>query len=319
MMIIIHAVQNFWVNTYNMHLTYFVTIGFVVLTNFIAAALAEGENRIKDSRLVARSVKLICLFIILNIFGLMAFEDRRFSIENYGIWKLCADILLFNRQDLFAFDMLVVLSLTYPVLILLKRICAHWFSLFICTVVVFQTLLVFEAFNFFNHYGPKLVLAGVVGGLLGKTAAQVEWDYTISFIKRNMVFFVWLANISAAFFVAFSLVPENISLQVFAHLPLTVIVLATLYSYSVISENYFSKVALSVFKILSRHMLLIYVFHIIFIKSITTITYPKIYNWYQTLFLTCLALILSFTLAWAANYFSSKSTVVKRIYSFALK
>jgi hypothetical protein len=323
MMVIIHAVQNFWVNHYNMHLTYFVTIGFVFLTNFIASVLIErkieDKNYIKDSRLIARSVKLFCLFIILNIFGLIIFEERRFSIGAYGAGKLCKDIFLFNRQDLFAFDILVVLSLTYLILILLRRIWTHWFCIFICLLVIFQILFLFEAVNLFNHYGPKLVLAGLVGGLLGKTAVQVEWDYAISFVKENNVFAVWLVIISAAFFFTFSFVPENTSLQVFVHLPFTVIVLATLYSYSIITEKYSFKIVLWVFEILSRHMLLIYIFHIILIKSITTITNPKICNGYQTLILTCLAVILSFILAWTVEYLNGKSPIVKRIYSLALK
>jgi hypothetical protein len=274
-MVISHVFQSFYIFDYNRHLTYFVLVGFVFLTGFTLSAVYH--DRVIESpwfnikRFMNRGFKLFIIFVICNIFTIMILPERLRHIALKTMLEIIKVAFFGTDQSLFAFDVLVPISITIFLcgflIILSKRNSTS------LLIIVFFWLILFllEILKIFNYYSVKLIIVGIIGCLAANMALYLDWNKTIEKIKWNKF---WFFSLGGAIFLYFAFLVFLNSLNVRFPLLMSIDLIPTVsilfYLYLIssrfkLSENRFLGYLNNS---LSRYMLFAYLFHILAINCL---------------------------------------------------
>lgn len=319
-MVFTHVFEMLYINDYNRNLTYFVTIGFVFLSGLTIGALYHGRIKTDGKRygqkLLNRSLKLVIIYMVCNLFILIISPGRLVVLSGISLRKILVSICLGTKQEVFGFDILIPMAFTsFFSLGLLKmknnQVKLAGFLFFVLGVIEYQ--------NVFNFYGVKLLLVGIIGCLIGIILIRYNWNYIIDkLLQYNAIMFCVVFLL--VFYGLLCIVNcKQSSMIVSFHLLSTIVILMLVY---LVSQNYAlrnMRMVKSFVMLISKFMLLAYLFHILFLNTLFVFFHRDSLGLYNTISVGILVLSVTVVVCWLTKITISKSMLFSRLYSIVFK
>lgn len=322
-MVFTHTFEQFYLPDYNRRLTYFVTIGFVLISGFSMGALYSDRvinNPLGNfEKFIKRTGKLFFLFSICNLGIFLFSEERRHILSAMGFSDIVGIAVLGNNQGVFAFDILVPLALTsifsyLSLLILDIRFNKLYIVLTICIIFFIDTI------EWQNHYGVILLLCGIFGCFVGRQLYHtVDWSTAIK-VLGNQLPMVLSGSIIICYYAGIVFfTPKGGGLHIGYHLPPSAMLLLFVYMcairFRLPDKNYISKIS----SLVSSYMLFIYLFHILINYLLFFIIPKDSLNMIECIFLGIVTNVLTIIVCQLIKYFCDRSPFFKVCYDAVFK
>jgi len=156
----------------------FLPPSFILITGFLLSSIYLARYTLNDwglhGRLIARGLKLLLLFTVLNVL-VQKFVGHALRGQVPGLayfWGHWFDTYVSGNGRIAVFEVLLPIAyllLLAPVLLVINRV--HWIVLPVLTVAVMATLVILE-YQGIAWFNPQLLSAGLAGMLLGRVPLQ---------------------------------------------------------------------------------------------------------------------------------------------------
>lgn len=267
-MIFTHVFENLYLPDYNRRLTFFVTIGFVLISGFVLGGKSSKNLATKPlayfNRYFRRFVKLFLVYFFCNI-PIMILEPSRIAmIHKLSFLSFFWIVSSGGASAIFGFDILPAIAFT--TLFSWVVISMDTKRPFFLSLIIFFMLWIFE-FSFGAKFiNIRLLLIGIYGCFLGKAASHVPWNKFIKIVSDIKILIVLTVLSVLYFVVVFYRYWPNGSILLWRHLIPTTLLLLLIYLIS----DYFQLENKKWMQILNttigKYMLFSYIFHIGLIK-----------------------------------------------------
>lgn len=321
-MIFTHVFEMFYLPDYNRNFTYFVTIGFVLLSGFSIGALytniiAKAPKEV-FKKMIVRALKLIVLFIVCNIIIVTTHNDKWNFLLDRDYIEIIISILIGSDQNIFGFDILIPIALTafFSHFILLISVRS---SNTIGLIAFMILLIALEMFEICNYYGIMIVLAGLFGCVLGQIAYQLDWDVFIQNMSKAFPLIGTGLLISLYYVAIFYFTEKGYKVKIGYHVIPTATLLFFVY---IVSAKYYlgnRKAIDSLNKYLSRFMLFAYLFHILVINFLYFVIPKDSLGGLECIFVGVGVLSITIFACRCISYFSYKYVFFAKIYNVVFK
>lgn len=309
-MIFTHVFEMFYIPDYNRRLTYFVTIGFVLLSGFVIGAIYK--HRILQNRwasflkLMFRTGKLILLFIFCNTIILLLMKDRLLHLSHNGLYEIIRSVLLGTTQKIFGFDILIPIALTTFFSFFILKVKSEHVKIILCIIICISIVL-FEEINFLNYYGTKLLLSGIVGCLLGAVTAEKDWKTIVIKLEKTwkiivlgvivLIYYIWI--------IIFTEKGGGISIGL--HVVPTIFVILFVYLLSNKISLVKNRIVQMINDTLGSYMLFSYLYHILIINILFWVIKKDSLSFIKCFFLAIGIIALTVFTCKLIKYLNSKS------------
>jgi len=321
-MVITHTFEMFYLPDYNRRLTYYVTIGFVLLSGFTVGALYSERTQINPQKsfkkLTGRGYKLLLLYVIFNFLILFISQSRFNILIKLNVFDIVISVFLGTNRDLFGFDILVPIAMTsffswFLLKVLNNRICFVFLFVFLLAPWFSGTV------KFLHYFGVIFLLIGLIGCLMGKLLSSVDWDRALKkfpISSATIICGIFILFYYAAI-ILFSKKSETVIVH--NHLIPTIIMLFFVYILSYdfqLSEKLLIKIPTI---ILSKHILFAYLFHILVINILFFFIRKDSLSFFGTSVLALFVLFFTIATCYFVDFLNLKSVILARIYSSLFK
>ena len=307
-MIFTHAFNFFYRPDYNRNLSFFVTIGFVLISGFSLGA--KNSERIPASPIkylkifLHRFLKIFLIFAVLNCLVLVAEPSRMKNFFNQSLIEIFIVVFTGDKNLIFAFDILPAIALTtllsYLTIITIDK--STRISIITSFLSLFSILLI-EQFFGDKLITIKLSLVGIFGCSIGVAISNINLRNALKFIKQYMIGMTLLI-ILYFILMYFSLWPKGPKL-LFRHIIPTLVLLVYVYLISNVYNLNNRLWFIIVNKTIGSYLLFSYIFHIIIIR-ILGFSYESQLSFLSTLgfgfILTLITIIVCLILDFLRNH-----------------
>lgn len=316
-MIVAHSFQLCYDQVYNKHLTYYVLIGFVLLSGLNIGSVYHGKLLTKPAEyswlIISRALKLLGIFLFANIIILMLHPSQILQGRELGMPGLLFSAIFRDGGARFSFAVLVAISFTFVGSVALLCWTRRNIDLLLIGFL-FSALWVIEITGHLDYYTIKMTIVGLIGVLTAKTLYPLDWEKTRSTLLK-WYFGAWLCYIT--YQIALIIFDEEWQLKIGHYIIVTIFLLLAVYLTSFRTGLSNQNVLKFLNKSLAKHMLFAYLFHIILLRFF--MSFISRGNMVFAIGVALCTLAITILITISINYFTGKYKIIDRTYSLVFK
>jgi hypothetical protein len=324
-MIFTHVFEHFNVFPHNFRITFYVTIGFVLISGFVIGG--KNSHRVGQApykylhKYFSRFGKIFMIYFFLNLPVILLEPSRLDRLHQTSIIEFLWLTLSGELGGVFAFDILPAIALTtffaWAIMSSTKKIRIGFIASLL-SIIPFSLLFILELYAGDKYITIKLLLIGIFGCLLGKSASLINWKNFLKLISNKKLLisscFILILYFSAIFYNFW----PNGPILLWRHLLPTTLLIFFVYVFSYYLSIGKIKWIRFLSFIFSEYMLFSYIFHIGLIKLGRVFIDDNFYL-VDTIFIGILFNAITITACFLIDIGRKRVKIISRLYSFIFK